>query len=279
MSTTPTAAYLPQSLSAEAVSVAIEHRLGQHVATFPRAKGWRRIIAGVLLGVVFVPIGLGIALSAVGDDAGEAAPMILLGSIFGLIGLGFLGFAGYLATQSPVFSAKAAARPFQSFANGYIEMAKTGPVAYRFDQMATVFQEITTTYVNGVNTGTNYIYRITMTDGRKVRLHSNNTNMAAFGPVIQRGVAEAHVPLAIDALRAGHPIPFGDVQLTQAGLQTGKGVLPWPEISDLRVQRGYVFVDRAGKRISFFSRQCKRIPNLPVFLTLLDRGRQTAGRF
>jgi hypothetical protein len=271
VSTTSTAAYLPQTLSPEAVSVAIENRLGEHVATFPRAKNWKRIIAGAFLTAFLFLIGL-----VVFASSPDNLPVFLLMT---LCAVGFFGFVVYLASQSHVFSKKAAARPYQSFANGFIEMGKEGPAAYRWDQMVTVFQEITTTYVNGVNTGTNYVYRITMADGRKIKLHSNNTNMAAFGPLIQRYVAEAQVPRMIEALRAGQQIPFGDVMVTPTGVVTRKGEVPWTEITSVRLQRGYAYIDRAGKRMAFFTRQCKLIPNLPSFLTLVEEGRVKGGRF
>jgi len=255
--TTPTS-YLPQSLSPEVISVAIEHRLGEHVATYARAKNTKRIVAAFAV-VAFTE------------------PLVLL--VFVPVIAVFVGAAIWLMMNSPVFSAKARARPFHAFANGYIEFAKSGPVAYRWDQMQTVHQEITTVYVNGINTGTKYIYKIAMTDGRQVRLHSDRTDMVTFGPLIQQSVAAVQVPQVVEALRAGQAVPFGDIEVTPAGVRTRKGDLPWAEVRNVRLVRGYFSVDRQGKKLAFYSKASKQVPNLHTMLIVLNEGMKKQGRF
>jgi hypothetical protein len=267
VTTTPTG-YLPQSLPPEAISVAIEQRLGSHVATYPRAKNWKRIIAGLVVIVMLLLVGLLVA---------TTTPLVLL--IVLPVMLVFAGVVVWLMMNSPVFSAKARARPFHAFANGYLEFAKTGPVAHRWDQMQTVYQEITTIYVNGVNTGTKYLYKIALADGRQVKLTSDQVDMTEFGPLIQRGVVSAQAPRVVEALRAGQPVAFGDVTVTPTGVRTRKGDLPWAEISNIRVVRGYFAIDRAGKKLAFFNKPCKSIPNLYTLMTVLSDGVQKQGWF
>jgi Family of unknown function (DUF6585) len=266
--TTTNTGYLPQSLPPQAISVAIEQRLGAHVATYPRAKSWKRIIAGLVVIVMLLLVGLLVATDT---------PLVLLVLLPVILLLG--GVVVWLMMNSPVFSAKARARPFHAFANGYMEFAKTGPVAHRWDQMQTVYQEITTIYVNGVNTGTKYIYKMALADGRQVKLTSDQVDMTEFGPLIQRGVVSAQAPRVVEALRAGQPVAFGDVTVTPTGVRTRKGDLPWAEISNIRVVRGYFAIDRAGKKLAFFNKPCKSIPNLYTLMAVLGEGVQKQGWF
>lgn len=267
MTTTPTG-YLPQSLPPEAISVAIEQRLGAHVAAYPRAKNWKRITAGLVLIVMLLLASL---------IAAAYAPLMLLFFLPVMLASGAI--VVWLMMNSPVFSAKVRARPFHVFANGYLELAKTGPVAHRWDQMLSVYQEITTVYVNGVNTGTKYLYKIALAGGGQIKLTSDQVDMTEFGPLIQRGVVSAQAPRVVEALRAGQPVAFGDVTVTPDGVRTRKGDLPWTEISNIRMVRGFFAIDRAGKRLAFFNKPCRSIPNLYTLMTVLSEGVQKQGRF
>jgi hypothetical protein len=249
--------------------LATSHGLGEFRQAFPPSKKLRLIIPLVILALIFGGLGIAGASSA-GSPAGKIA--FALG--FAGIPLALLVWA--LAT-SPLASRAARRRVLYVFENGFVQVTRKGPVVNRWDAMRFVYQEIVNIRAYGISTGTNYKYTITMTDGRKVKLTHLTTNMAALGPVIQTAVASAQVPKAIEVLRQGQIIYFGEIGLSMAGIVVGqKEPLPWGE-SGVNVAQGYVRVFRSGKRMPVGSVAAKKIPNLATFLALVDRLSTTQG--
>jgi hypothetical protein len=256
-------------LPPEVARLAASHAMGEFRQAFPPSKRLRLIVPLIVLALIFG--GLGIAGAA---SAGSPAGAIAFALGFAGIPLALLLWALF---TSPLVSGAARRRVVYVFEHGFVQVTRKGPVANRWDAMRFVYQEIVNIRAYGISTGTNYKFTITMTDGRKVKLTHLTTDMAALGPVIQTGVAAAQVPRAIEVLRQGQIIYFGEIGLSVEGITVNqKEPVPWAE-SGVNVAQGYVRVFRAGKRMPVGNVAAKKIPNLATFLTLVDRLSSTQG--
>jgi len=253
----------------EVAQLAATHSLGEFRDAFPPSKRLRIIIPAAILTLIFSGLGLVGAVNA--DNTGELVTGLAIVAIPLLLLLA-------LVATTPLLSKAARKRAIYQFEHGYVQVTRKGPVAYRWDGMRFVHQEIVNVRAYGINTGTNYKYTITMADGRKAKLTHLTTDMGRLGPVIHADVAAAQVPKAIEILRQGQIIYFGEVGLSTAGIIVGqKEPVPWAE-AGVDVSQGYVRVYRAGKRMPVGNVAAKKIPNLVTFLTLVDQLRATQGQ-
>jgi len=253
----------------EVAQLAATHGLGEFRESFPPSKRMRIIIPAAVVALIFS--GLGIAGVVNSDNTNELVTGLAIMAVPLLLLLA-------LVATSPLLSKAARRRVIYQFEHGYIQVTRKGPVAYRWDGMRFVYQEIVNVRAYGINTGTNYKYTITMADGTKTKLTHLTTDMGRLGPVIHAEVAAAQVPKAIEILRQGQIIYFGELGVSTVGIIVGqKEPVPWAE-AGVNVAQGYVRVYRAGKRMPVGSVAAKKIPNLVTFLTLVDQLRATQGQ-
>jgi hypothetical protein len=140
--------------------------------------------------------------------------------------------------------------------------------AYRWDQIATVFQRIVSTRYNGIPAGTQYQYTVTRADGTTIKLTNFWQDVPELGGEINLRVSQTQLPAMLDALARGRNIEFGDIVVNAAGVAGRRGSVPWSEISKVSVDNGQVSLQRAGKFLSLSSTPAAKIPNLPLFLHL-----------
>lgn len=204
---------------------------------------------------------------AVRGNWGGALIVVALGGLF-----------LFLLLRTPNISRRQAAKRIYVFEQGFIQVDRTGPRAYfRWDAVGSVLQRITRNYTNGVYTGTTYLYTITRSDGVTVRLTHFYEGIAALGETIAREVTRVQLPRAIAAIQQGQTLGFGDLAINAAGIAcAGRGSVPWREIEQVQVNRGYVSLRRAGKWLAWSGKPAAQIPNLFVFLTLAEQLRATA---
>jgi hypothetical protein len=247
-------------LPAAALSLAGHYQLGWHLTSYrPKRLGLVRFS--------------GLLLFALGSLALLGVAVISLVPLGILISLGFVGMFGYFLVMSPNVNRAVAARRVHVFERGFIVMKSPAQlVAVRWDVVAWVLQEITDRYVNGIHVATTYLYTVVLPDGGKVKLTHFYDGIAELGQTIAREVTREHLPRAIEAVQAGRTVTFGDLQVSLAGLTSGRhGLLPWTQVEEIQVVQGYLKLRRAGKWLAWSSKPVKQIPNLFVFLNLADR--------
>jgi hypothetical protein len=246
-------------LPAPVAHLAAARGLGPWLRSYPARKTPAAALVVIFLfcgALVFVAVSLAIA----GAWPGVVVCVVLL------------GFMGWALAMSPTFNPRRAARCVHVFEQGLIEVGKTGTVEYRWDQIDWVTQAITHVYRYGVKVRSIYVFTVRRVDGQTTKITQFYANIAELGTVITRRVTEVALPRAIDALRAGHTVTFGDLAVNMSGVASaGKGAVPWTEIQKVSVNNGVVSLARQGKWLSWSSKQAKEIPNLFVFLELADR--------
>lgn len=97
-----------------------------------------------------------------------------------------------------------------------------------------------------------------------------------WGSAIHGAVLMAHLPQARAALQAGSTVAFGDIAATQRALLTHTGELPWPEISEVRVDNGAAVVRVREQWRPLTATHVRDIPNFLVLFALIDELRNVA---
>jgi hypothetical protein len=173
--------------------------------------------------------------------------------------------------RTPNFSAKAGAKRVDLHQHGVVLVEIQGPVAvFRFDAMS-LMQQIVQRRVNGIKTGTSYLFTLTDAEGQSHKVTQFYDRIAELGQAMQTGVVQAQLEGVMNAVRAGQEVPFGPFALRQDGIATPKGLVDWDRLTKVTVQLGQVGVYVEGKRTSFASRPADQIPNLYCFLEAIGR--------
>ncbi len=244
------------------------HRFGRLVAAYrPKHLGlWQ--LGGLLL-FALGPLAFAVMFLAV--YGGSAWPMVPL----------MLALAApfwWMLLFSPNVNRRRDAQRVYVFEGGLVHADGT-LTEYPWPAIMSVQQKIVRQYVNGVYTGTRYLYTVTRNDGRVLKLTQFFDGIAQLGQGISEQVARVHLPHAVAAIQRGETVPFGDLGVHGSGLVSARhGLLPWAELEQVQVVQGYVRLRRAGKWLAWSNKPAADIPNLYVFLTLADQLQQAAHR-
>ena len=261
----------PVTVPPDVATLALAHDLGAHHDTFPPNKRLRIIIPFAILVVLFLLMTAVLAPAA-------GSNWLVLAVMFGFFVALFLAGLVYGLVTSPLVSARVRARKTYVFERGFVHVGRDGTEVCRWDAVRTVWQTIVQMVYNGISTGTNYAYRLQLADGRLLKLNTMSTDMATFGPLIQHEVANAQLPQAFQAIKAGQTLAFGPLAVSSGGIAVGgKAGLPWNEVKDVQLVQGAVRVMQQGKKVlAYGSVQASNVPNLGTFMALtrqLTQGR------
>lgn len=159
------------------------------------------------------------------------------------------------------------------------------PQVFRWDRIAEVRQSSTAHYVHGAYFGTWFTYTITRDDGVSMTISgsyfdpslrgnadpdSTSSRYEALGRSVVLKVSNIQLPRALETLSKGGSLTFGDITISAAGVHTRQSLVPWPEITEVKVDKGYVRIKRANKILALSNRPVAQIPNFPLFITLAD---------
>ncbi|WP_455680390.1 DUF6585 family protein [Streptomyces lavendulae] len=153
--------------------------------------------------------------------------------VWAVIGMVFFSLLGLLVfvlpglffvwrlLQTPNFNSKQAAKRIHCFDHGLIVSDRDRPVAFRWDS-ASVLQQITRRYANGVYVGTSYLYTLFKPDGSTIELTGFYADPEVWGAAIQHEITRAQLPRALDLVGRGETVRFGDVAVNAHGMATAK---------------------------------------------------------
>ncbi|MEV0239960.1 DUF6585 family protein [Streptomyces sp. NPDC050674] len=176
----------------------------------------------------------------------------------------------WLAAQTPNLSRKQAARRLHLFEHGLAEVGKNGDIStFRWDSL-TVLQQITERYANGVYVGTTYVYTLHRQDGTTLKVTGFYDQPECWGPALQQEITRAQLPALLARLGQGETLTCGELSVNPAGVATTRGSLTWPEIEKVEFSQGVLVLRKAGKKLPWARIPVKNIPNLFLFVALID---------
>jgi hypothetical protein len=127
------------------------------------------------------------------------------------------------------------------------------------------------------NVNGHYSVRLRLLDQRLIILDANFRGHHALGAAVRDGVTRAVLARAADQLKRGEEVPFGQLNVSRAGLSNDKEQLGWGEVGELGVVlnatgSGYKLVVRKkGSQSAWFSRPYIDFPNAEAFLELASQ--------
>jgi hypothetical protein len=201
--------------------------------------------------------------------------MLVIGLASTIILIGF--WVLWFVFRTPNLSPSQNRRRVFLYEQGFVVLDKPDqPVVFRWDGVNAVFQRIVSQRTYGVETAKTYLYTVVGRDGRRMKLTQFWRGIAELGPHINNSVSAALLPGALGAIERGQGVQFGDMTLSATGIVGRRKSASWQEISQVQIHNGYVRIGVAGKFFSLSTTAASDIPNLPLFLTLTDRLRQTS---
>ncbi|MFF3636900.1 DUF6585 family protein [Streptomyces sp. NPDC002250] len=200
----------------------------------------------------------------------RVAALLLMGTVSLILpplGAYFL----WMAAQTPNLSRKQAARRLHLFEHGLAEVGKSGEVSvFRWDTM-TVLQEITERYANGIYVGTTYVYTLCRADGTALKVTGFYDQPERWGPALQQEITRAQLPGLLAGLEQGGTLTYGELSVSLGGVATSKNSLTWPQIEKAELSQGVLVLRKAGKKLPWAKMPVKKIPNLFLFLALVEQ--------
>lgn len=134
----------------------------------------------------------------------------------------------------------------------------------------TVWQAKRVRQRNGPTTSATYTFLLQ--NGKKLVLDNERfKNAEGLGDAIQNEVTRRLMPGYIDLLRSGGTAKFGKLSINSQGISNGKETIPWSQVKDVRITLGIININKEGKWLTWSSARASEIPNLYVFLELIDR--------
>jgi hypothetical protein len=140
----------------------------------------------------------------------------------------------------------------------------------RWDNVSQVWQSITKHYRNGIYTGTTYLYTVQTNDNRTLKFGNEIKGIEQLGQTIQNESTKRLFPKMVNAYNSGQAVPFGQFTLSKDGVGHKNKYLSWAEIEGTQINNGYVTFKKQGKWFNWANVPVASIPNLIVFLSLID---------
>jgi hypothetical protein len=230
------------SLSPEAAELAARHRLGALEATFAPKRLGKLIFALYIFTLV----------------------NLLLAFV-----IPALVFFWWLR-RTPNFSRKQAAKRLYLFENGMIVHPQFGDgmIAVRWDSIR-LYQEITQVIINDVPGPVRYAYSVVAPGVTGTTITEFYDRPETWGPWMQEAIVRAQGPAVLESILEGQRTNFGGFSVSRTGMATtGKSQLPWPDVQEIHVKAGRVYVMKTGESSPWFSAPVSDIANYYVFLTI-----------
>jgi len=164
-----------------------------------------------------------------------------------------------------------------TFAEGLLRVKGSQIDVIRWDQTEAVWQKIIRYRRYFITIYTSYKYTVRRRDSAEFKFTGSLKNIKQLGENIQQEIARRHMPQAIAAYNNGAPLNFGPYVLNTQGISYGNALIPWYQIHQVTLKRGWVAV-QDGSTFGKFRTNVQRIPNLIVFLRMVDYARQQGNR-
>ncbi len=239
----------------------LDYGLGQkrseHRITGSRAGG--QFIGGLLL------MGMGGVCIAIAGANRNANPTLAV--IFTVLGFLFIG-VGIWTLRSQKQEQELA---FFTFQDGLVYAHHGQTDIIRWDAITEVYLYI---YANRKARRTRYEYKLCGADGSVIKFNYYDhvvSGMKQMSDMIQQDVTRRQLPKMAAAYDAGQSISFGPLSVSKDGLGKGNKMLPWPEVEDVQMSRGYITIRKRNKRSGWAEVPVGKVSNISAFLALTEQ--------
>jgi len=163
------------------------------------------------------------------------------------------------------------------FTEGLIRAQGSKIDVMRWEHIEAVWEKIVKHRYRGLITiYTSYNYTVRRGDGAQFKFGSALKNTKQLGNAIQQEVTHRQLPKAIAAYDSGSPANFGPLSVSMQGISKNGVLVPWNQVGQVNLRRGWVIVPKQGSLLAASRTRCSLIPNLLVFLQLVEHARRRA---
>jgi hypothetical protein len=145
----------------------------------------------------------------------------------------------------------------------------------RWDEIDAIWQHIVTYQVRllifYIPVSTGHKYTIRKTTGETIKLTNSIGKVGELGALIQQQVLKHKMPGAIETYNSGATLQFGKLNISQLGINNGKETIPWEQVSGVQLSEGHIIIKKAGKWLRWAGVDGSKVPNLFLFVALVDR--------
>lgn len=157
------------------------------------------------------------------------------------------------------------------YERGFAYKDAQGVHQVRWEDIEAVWQNITRHYVNGIPTGTTYVYTVQTKDHTKYLLDKYLADVQKLGTEVQRCTSAELGPRYWQAIQGGQTLQFGPLAISQQGITAGAKSLKWSELKAIRIRAGVISVKRDKGWFDWTRVTVPQIPNFFVFIALAQR--------
>lgn len=237
-------------ISGEVYQQAAIYQLGTPVATFTPLLSNPLTIIAMVLGIIIADVILVAFIYSLGYILYILIAIPIAAIIYGINALRHCNLKVY------------------QFSYGLVRVKGTRVDAIRWDQVESVWQKITKGRYS-----TSRTYTLRRSDGASFTFTHALRHVEQLGQNMQQTIAAIHTPMAMTAYNAGNTLHFGPLHLNYQGISNGKEVLPWHEMQGVEIKQGYVNIKRMGKTFNWSRIAVANIPNVLVFLNVVNHAR------
>lgn len=163
------------------------------------------------------------------------------------------------------------------FTEGLVRAKGSKIDVMRWEHVEAVWQKIVKHRYRGLITlYTSYTYTVRRSDGAQFKFTSALKDAKQLGEAIQQEVTRRQLPKAMAAYDSGSPVNFGTLTVSSQGISKGARLLSWNQVGKVDFRRGWLNIHIQGNLLAAIRTQASSIPNLDVFLQLVEHGRRRA---
>ncbi len=249
-----------QPLTSEAQQVIASSHLGIPTAAYRAKFTIRKTIAVAFL----FAVGLGILAVAILNSSS-----LLLSTLIAVV----ISSVLLLAIPTWIVVDAVRSRDIQVYAcpGGLLYLHSGKTEAIRWDQVESFWRKVVKTSSYGIQTGTTHRYTLRRSDGATFKFNDTIDHVEALGNTIAAETARTLWPRYVAAYQAGQTLAFGKISLSQQGVTNGKEWLPWYQVREIQINRGYLSLKKEGvKQGNWRGIPASEIPNVDVFMALVN---------
>jgi hypothetical protein len=153
---------------------------------------------------------------------------------------------------------------------GFVYSTVFETVTVHWYDVTTVWQAVRARQRNGPTTSATYT--VLLKNNKKLVLDNQRfKNAEGLGDTIQKEVTRRLMPKYIGIVRTGGTAKFGKLSLDKQGISNGEELIPWPQVKAVQINNGIININKEGKWLAWSSIMTHEIPNLFIFLELIDQ--------
>lgn len=137
------------------------------------------------------------------------------------------------------------------------------------------YEEIKNIYISLVLS--NYMITLETTNKKKIKINEHIANVDNLRILLEQQFVRQKWSDALALYQQGNSIVFDNIQISQAGLATGKRLLPWSEFGTTDIQRigkfVYLMIFLKDKK-EWVSVRRNSFPNIALFLALVNYAKE-----